>query len=195
MPRLISTLKVNKERALAFSKQDYSNATDLADYLSMRGVPFRTSHEIVGNIVKYAESKNISLDDIPLDIFKKFSNKKLMYNKFPKISYKESMLKYGSDKPDLRNPLIISDITEIFTREDVSFEIFKKLVKAGSKVRCISTKDTKGKPRSFFDNIDKCAKEQGASGLAYFTFEKKIMNFQQKDQLESFFLKKLWRKL
>ena len=107
-----------------------------------------------------------------VNTFKKFSNKKLMYNKFPKISYKESMLKYGSDKPDLRNPLIVSDITEIFTREDVSFEIFKKLVKAGSKVRCISTKNTKGKPRSFFDNIDKWAKEQGASGLAYFTFEK-----------------------
>ena len=112
------------------------------------------------------------VETLLVNTFKKFSNKKLMYNKFPKISYKESMLKYGSDNPDLRNPLIISDITEIFTREDVSFEIFKKLVKAGSKVRCISTKDTKGKPRSFFDNIDKWAKEQGASGLAYFTFEK-----------------------
>jgi aspartyl-tRNA synthetase len=112
------------------------------------------------------------VETLLVNTFKKFSNKKLMYNKFPKISYKESMLKYGSDKPDLRNPLIISDITEIFTREDVSFEIFKKLVKAGSKVRCISTKDTKDKPRSFFDNIDKWAKEQGASGLAYFTFEK-----------------------
>ena len=112
------------------------------------------------------------VETLLVNTFLKFSNKKLMYNKFPKISYKESMLKYGSDKPDLRNPLIISDITEIFTREDVSFEIFKKLVKAGSKVRCISTKDTKGKPRSFFDNIDKWAKEQGASGLAYFTFEK-----------------------
>ncbi|MDC1092241.1 aspartate--tRNA ligase [Candidatus Pelagibacter sp.] len=104
--------------------------------------------------------------------FKKFSNKKLMYDKFPKISYADAMLKYGSDKPDLRNPLLINDITEIFSREDVSFEIFKKLVKSGSKVRCISTKNTKDKPRSFFDNIDKWAKEQGASGLAYFTFEK-----------------------
>ena len=112
------------------------------------------------------------VETLLVNTFKKFSNKKLMFNKFPKISYKESMLKYGSDKPDLRNPLIISDITEIFTREDVSFEIFKKLVKASSKVRCISTKDTKDKPRSFFDNIDKWAKEQGASGLAYFTFEK-----------------------
>ena len=75
MPRLILTLKVNKERALIFSKQDYSNATDLADYLSMKGVPFRTSHEIVGKIVKYAESKNISLNEISLDVFKTFSNK------------------------------------------------------------------------------------------------------------------------
>ena len=111
------------------------------------------------------------VETLLVNIFKKFSNKKLMNDKFPKISYTDSMLKYGSDKPDLRNPLIINDITEVFTREDVSFEIFKKLVKSGSNVRCISTKDTKDKPRSFFDNIDKWAKEQGGSGLAYFTFE------------------------
>ena len=82
------------------------------------------------------------------------------------------MLKYGTDKPDLRNPLIINNITNIFDRDDVTFEIFKKLVKSGSEVRCIVTKNTKDKPRSFFDNIDKWAKEQGASGLAYFTIEK-----------------------
>ena len=111
------------------------------------------------------------VETLLVNTFKKFSNKKLMNDKFPKISYTDSMLKYGSDKPDLRNPLIINDITEVFTREDVSFEIFKKLVKLGSNVRCISTKDTKDKPRSFFDNIDKWAKEQGGSGLAYFTFE------------------------
>jgi len=111
------------------------------------------------------------VETLMVNTFKKFSNKKLMYDKFPKISYSDAMLNYGSDKPDLRNPLLINDITEIFTREDVSFEIFKKLVKAGSKVRCIKTKNTKNKPRSFFDNIDKWAKEQGASGLAYFTFE------------------------
>ena len=104
--------------------------------------------------------------------FKKFSNKKLISDKFPKITYKDALLKYGSDKPDLRNPLIINDITEVFSRDDVSFEIFKKLVKSGSKVRCIVTKNTKDKPRSFFDNIDKWAKDQGASGLAYFTIEK-----------------------
>ncbi len=112
------------------------------------------------------------VETLLVNTFKTFSNKKLMYDKFPKISYADAMLNYGSDKPDLRNPLLINDITEIFRREDVSFEIFKKLVKSGSKVRCISTKNTKDKPRSFFDNIDKWAKEQGASGLAYFTFEK-----------------------
>ncbi len=111
------------------------------------------------------------VEKLLINTFKNFSTKKLMYDQFPKISYVDSMLKYGTDKPDLRNPLIINDITEIFLRKDVSFDIFKKLVKSGSKVRCISTKNTKDKPRSFFDNIDKWAKEQGASGLAYFTFE------------------------
>ena len=81
------------------------------------------------------------------------------------------MEKYGTDKPDLRNPLIIKTITEIFKRPDVKFDIFKKLVEKGSIVRAIITKNTKDKPRSFFDNIDKWAKEQGASGLAYFTIE------------------------
>ena len=104
--------------------------------------------------------------------FKKFSKNKLMFDKFPRISYSDALLKYGSDKPDLRNPLIIKDITEIFERKDVSFEIFNKLVKSGSRVRCIVTKNTKDKPRSFFDGIDKWAKDQGASGMAYFTFEK-----------------------
>ena len=111
------------------------------------------------------------VEKLLINTFKKFSNKKFIYDQFPKISYREAMLKYGSDKPDLRNPLIINDITEIFLREDVSFEIFKKLVKSGANVRCISTKNTKDRPRSFFDNIDKWAKEQGASGLAYFSFE------------------------
>ena len=112
------------------------------------------------------------VEKLMVNTFKNFSDKKLMYNIFPKIPYSEAMLKYGTDKPDLRNPLIINDITEIFSREDVSFDIFKKLVRSGSKVRSITTKNTKDKPRSFFDNIDKWAKEQGASGLAYFTFEK-----------------------
>ena len=112
------------------------------------------------------------VEKLLVNTFKKFSNKKLIFEKFPKISYSDALLKYGTDKPDLRNPLIINDITNIFTRDDVNFEIFKKLVKSGSMVRCIVTKNTKDRPRSFFDNIDKWAKDQGASGLAYFTIDK-----------------------
>ena len=104
--------------------------------------------------------------------FQEFSEKKMMYEQFPKIPYSDAMLKYGTDKPDLRNPLIINDITDTFSRDDVSFEIFKKLIKSGCRVRCIVTKNTKDKPRSFFENIDRWAKEQGSPGLAYFTFDK-----------------------
>jgi len=112
------------------------------------------------------------VEKLMVKLFNNFSKKKIINEKFPRIKYSESMMNYGTDKPDLRNPLIIKDVTEIFTRNDVKFEIFKKLVKSGSSVRAIVTKKTKDKPRSFFDGIDNWAKEQGSSGLAYFTFEK-----------------------
>ena len=112
------------------------------------------------------------VEKLMLNLFKEFSSKKIQNQKFPRIPYEESMKKYGTDKPDLRNPLIIYELTEVFKRDDVKFEIFKKLVKTGSIVRGIITKNTINKPRSFFDNIDKWAKDQGASGLAYFSFEK-----------------------
>ena len=112
------------------------------------------------------------VEKLMISVFKKFSKKKILHEKFPRISFEEAMKKYGTDKPDLRNPLIIHEVTELFKRDDVKFDIFKKLVNKGSVVRAIITKNTKDKPRSFFDNIDKWAKEQGASGLAYFTIEK-----------------------
>ena len=112
------------------------------------------------------------VEKLMVKLFKKFSSKKITNEKFPRITYEDALLKYGTDKPDLRNPLIIHEVTNLFTREDVKFEIFKKSVKSGSIVRAIVTKNTKDKPRSFFDNIDKWAKEQGSSGLAYLTLEK-----------------------
>ena len=112
------------------------------------------------------------VEKLMVNLFKKFSSKKILSEKFPRIPFQESMKKYGTDKPDLRNPLEIKELTSLFSRDDVKFDIFKKLVKSGSIVRAIVTKNTKNKPRSFFDNIDKWAKDQGASGLAYFTLEK-----------------------
>ncbi|MBD1138604.1 aspartate--tRNA ligase [Pelagibacterales bacterium SAG-MED41] len=111
------------------------------------------------------------IEKLMVNLFEQFTSKKILNKKFPRISYQEAMKNYGTDKPDLRNPLIIHEITEIFNREDVKFHIFKKMVKTGSIVRALITKNTKDRPRSFFDNIDKWAKEQGASGLAYFTLE------------------------
>ena len=111
------------------------------------------------------------VEKLMINVFKKFSKNKIIFEKFPRIKYSDAILKYGTDKPDLRNPLIIYDISDVFKRDDVKFDIFKKLVKSGSNVRAIITKNTKDKPRSFFDGIDKWAKEQGANGLAYFTFE------------------------
>ena len=124
------------------------------------------------------------IEDLFKSLFEKFSDKKIKDNQFPKIKYEESMLRYGTDKPDLRNPLIINDVTNLFTRDDVKFEIFKKFVKDGSIVRCIVTKNTFEQPRSFFDNIDKWSKEQGYSGLAYLTIEK---NYKAKGTIGKFF--------
>ncbi len=124
--------------------------------------------------MSFVEQKDVFdvVEKLMVKVFQNFSDKKLLFETFPKISYTDAMLKYGSDKPDLRNPLTISDITKLFERDDITFEIFKNLVKKGSIVRSIVTKNTKDKPRSFFDGIDKWAKEQGSSGLAYFTLEK-----------------------
>ena len=112
------------------------------------------------------------LEKLMNDVFSAFSNKKILNSSFPRITYEDALLKYGSDKPDLRNPLIIYDTTELFLSEDVKFEIFKNLIKKGAVARAICTKNTTDKPRSFFDGIDKWAKDQGASGLAYLTLEK-----------------------
>ena len=127
------------------------------------------------------------IEKLFVNLFTKFSNKKIMNKKFPNISYFDSMRKYGTDKPDLRNPLEISDLTKIFEREDVKFEIFKKLVKQGSIVRAIITKKTNNKPRSFFENIDKWAKKEGSNGLAYFTFEEQNGKILGKGPIGKFF--------
>jgi len=124
--------------------------------------------------MSFVEQEDVFLvvEKLMTSLFKNFSKKKMMFDKFPKIPFKESMNKYGTDKPDLRNPLLIYDISNIFKRDDVQFEIFKKLLNSGSLIKSIVTKKTNTKPRSFFDNIDKWAKEQGWSGLAYFSIEK-----------------------
>ena len=80
------------------------------------------------------------IQKLMVNLFKNFSKKKIMFENFPKIPFNETMDKYGTDKPDLRNPLIIHDISKIFIRDDVKFEIFNKLIKSGSVAKAIVTK-------------------------------------------------------
>ena len=90
---------------------------------------------------------------------------------FRRITFAESMLKYGNDKPDLRNPLEICDVTEVFKRDDVSFRAFRSTIDAGGVVRAIRAPKVSDRPRSFFDKLNDWAKEIGAPGLGYVLFE------------------------
>ncbi|MGE6696331.1 aspartate--tRNA ligase [Hyphomonas sp. NPDC076900] len=90
---------------------------------------------------------------------------------FPHIPYAEAMLKYGVDKPDLRNPIICSDVSGIVTRDDVTLAVFKKIVAGGGIVRAIPAPNSAEQPRSFFDKMDAWAKkEMQAPGLGYMRF-------------------------
>ena len=84
---------------------------------------------------------------------------------FVQIPFAESMMKYGTDKPDLRNPLIIRDVSDIF--DGSSFGLFAKTVAEGGFVRAIKTTGTASKPRSWFDKMNGFAVEQGMGGLGY----------------------------
>ncbi|MFN5272918.1 MAG: aspartate--tRNA ligase, partial [Planctomycetota bacterium] len=88
---------------------------------------------------------------------------------FPRITYKDAMLKYGSDKPDLRNPIEIVDVTEIF--KDGQFAVFAKSIEAGGVVRAIRAPEAGTKPRSFFDSANQWSKDEGFAGLAYINFK------------------------
>jgi aspartyl-tRNA synthetase len=89
----------------------------------------------------------------------------------PNITWHDSMLKYGSDKPDLRNPLIITDVTEIFKRDDVTFNAFKGAIEKGAVVRAIRAPKVSALPRSFFDKLNDWARGEGAPGLGYILFD------------------------
>jgi aspartyl-tRNA synthetase len=110
-----------------------------------------------------------AIEPVLHDVFVEFGRGKTVTPlPFPRIPYGEAMLKYGSDKPDLRNPLIISDVTDVFKGSD--FSIFAKAIDQGAVVRAIPTPQTASNPRSFFDKMNDWAREQGAAGLGYITF-------------------------
>lgn len=102
-------------------------------------------------------------------IFEEFSNgRKVSKAPFEHIPFKEAMLKYGSDKPDLRNPLIIQDATNLFLSS--GFGVYDAKVQSGEKIRAIVLPNAGDKPRSFFDKLDAYAKENNMGGIAYIAF-------------------------
>ena len=113
--------------------------------------------------------------------------KKINKFPFPRISYKTSIEKYGTDKPDLRNPIELLNVTNIFKSDEVKLKIFKEIIKKGGIVKAIPVKNTQSKPRSFFDNLNNWAIAEGASGLAYITFEKSNDKINAKGPVAKFF--------
>jgi aspartyl-tRNA synthetase len=130
-----------------------------------------------------------AIEPVMYNLFEKFSDKKVSQMPFVRIPYVEAMLKYGSDKPDLRNPIEISDVTEIFKESD--FTIFREAIKNGSVVRAIPAPNISGKSRKFFDEMVKFAIDEGAGGLGYIQFDNEgvakgpVAKFLNSEQLES----------
>jgi aspartyl-tRNA synthetase len=105
------------------------------------------------------------VEDVMVSTFTKFSDKKVNKAPFQRIPYREAMLKYGSDKPDLRIPLEITDVSDIFAQAE--FKAFKSVVDEEGVVRSIGVKDIGDKPRSYFDKLVEYAQSIGSKGLAY----------------------------
>ncbi len=111
-----------------------------------------------------------AIEPVLAGVFEEFGRgRKVTKAPFPRIAYDEAMLKYGSDKPDLRNPLVISDVGEVF--RDSAFNVFAKAVAGGGVVRAIPGPGAASRPRSFFDKLNDWARGEGAPGLGYIVFE------------------------
>ncbi|MCP5384503.1 MAG: aspartate--tRNA ligase [Altererythrobacter sp.] len=110
-----------------------------------------------------------AIEPVLAGVFEEFSGGKTVTpaGTFPRIPYAETMLKYGTDKPDLRNPLVISDVTSHF--EKSGFGLFEKIVGTGGRVRVIPAPNTHEKSRKFFDDMNDWARKEGFAGLGYVT--------------------------
>jgi aspartyl-tRNA synthetase len=125
--------------------------------------------------MSFVEKEDIfsTIEPLFYELFSEFAcGKKVSDYPFKKISFDDSMLQYGTDKPDLRNPLKILDVTDIFNSADIKLNIFKKQINKGAIVRAIPAPNTFKKPRSFYDRINEWAKTEGANGLAYLSIIK-----------------------
>ena len=111
-----------------------------------------------------------ALEPVLNGVFNKFGDgKTVTAAPFPRIPYEDAMLKYGTDKPDLRNPIEMSDVTDVWRRTD--FKIFAKAIEKGAIVRALPVPSAANQPRSFFDKLNDWARKEGAGGLGYILFQ------------------------
>jgi aspartyl-tRNA synthetase len=112
-----------------------------------------------------------AIEPVLYEVFSEFSTKEATKPPFVRIPYDEAMEKYGSDKPDLRNPLIISDLTEEYKENPRVFKVFNQIIDSGGVLKAIKAENIAQNPRSFFDKLEEWAISEGAKGLAYIKFE------------------------
>jgi len=111
----------------------------------------------------------VVVEDVLNGVFRKFSDWKATDTPFPRIAYRDAMVKYGTDKPDLRNPIVMRDVSDLFAKS--GFNAFRAVVEQGGVVRAIPVKAIADKPRSFFDKLVEYAQSIGAKGLAYLVWQ------------------------
>src|SRR5690606_29249305 len=110
-----------------------------------------------------------AVEPVLTNVFQQFAGERKVVTPFERIPFDEAMLKYGSDKPDLRNPILLSDATEPF--DGSGFGLFAKSIASGSVVRAIPAPGAADRPRSFFDKMNDWARKEGAGGLGYIIFK------------------------
>lgn len=109
-----------------------------------------------------------TIEPVIYEIFSEYSKKQVSSYPFKRIPYEDAMLHYGCDKPDLRNPLIIEDVSDIFINS--TFAVFVNAIKSGSVVRAIAVAGAEKQPRSYFDKLNDWAKDNEMAGLGYISF-------------------------
>ncbi len=128
-----------------------------------------------------------AIEPILHSVFTTFSDFNVTETPFPRITYADAMSRYGTDKPDLRNPINISNLTKEFNDDKVEFSAFKKIIEEGGEVIGIPAPDSSQKPRSFFDNLNNWArKEMNAAGLGYIVFDKSSSGVEGKGPIAKF---------
>jgi len=140
--------------------------------------------------MSFAEQEDIfnEIEPVLFEVFKENSDFEVSTPPFKRIKYLDSMEKYGTDKPDLRNPLIIVDVTKYF--KNSGFKIFESIIDKGYVVKAIKAPDSSSKPRAWFDKLNQWARDEGQKGLGYVILEDNdykgpISNNMNKENLEA----------